>query len=84
MSIRIRHPSHRPIAGLACSAELSISQPRKAGPVDDAAAKAARDFLLGNDLAAQALSGGGAGGGGDAAAGAKLLEVRCTLLRPKL
>lgn len=62
-----------------CRAEPnSSSQPRKAGPVDDAAAKAARDFLLGNDLAAQ-LSAGEAGTGGASTAGAKLLEVRRAL-----
>jgi len=58
------------------SAGSAAAQPRKAGPVDDAAAAAARDFLLGSDVAAQAIVGAQADGGGAAAgAGAQLPQV---------
>ena len=57
-----------------CSA-VTAAQPRKAGPADDAATAAARDFLLGSDVAAQAIVGTQADGGVAAAAGAQLPQV---------
>ncbi len=56
-------------------------QPRKAGPADDAATAAARDFLLGSDVAAQAIIGVQADGGSAAAAGAQLPQVWTTFIR---
>ena len=67
-----------PACARDCSLEnSSSSQHRKSGPdEDDAATIAAREFLLGSDMAVQALANSDEDATGVSSAGAQLVEVR--------